>query len=334
MSVRSTILPLLSAAALSLAAVAALAQDNVLVDTNGKNNGSLDYGLRIGGPQPHLGLTGRTNCTPAVPPETRPHCVPEVGRVSGPSQTGIASKRSDGGNQFGLDLYTANTARLSITNAGLIGIGTLQPTRTLELRRAGDVEIGMASNDAGGRFWSIQSSGTVDPTQVGNFQIVDRTLNVKRLGIDAQGTVSVGVLQITGGSDVAEPFLIGSALPPGSVVSIDPNVAGHLRLTDRAYDRRVAGVVSSANGVSPGLTLRQIGDGEGGQDVALSGRVYVLADARTGAIAPGDMLTTSKLPGHAMKAGDLKRAQGAIIGKAMSALQRGTGMVLVLVGLQ
>jgi hypothetical protein len=71
-----------------------------------------------------------------------------------------------------------------------------------------------------------------------------------------------------------------------------------------------------------------------GQDVALSGRVYVRADASTDAIRPGDLLTTSSLRGHAMKATDHARAQGAVIGKAMSSLDRGTGLVLVLVALQ
>jgi hypothetical protein len=46
------------------------------------------------------------------------------------------------------------------------------------------------------------------------------------------------------------------------------------------------------------------------------------------------MLTTSDMPGHAMKVRDHMRAQGAVIGKAMTALDEGTGYVLVLVTLQ
>jgi hypothetical protein len=68
--------------------------------------------------------------------------------------------------------------------------------------------------------------------------------------------------------------------------------------------------------------------------VALSGRVYVLADASGGPIRPGDLLTTSNSPGYAMKVSDYARAQGAVIGKAMSPLKEGKGMVLVLVTLQ
>jgi len=57
-------------------------------------------------------------------------------------------------------------------------------------------------------------------------------------------------------------------------------------------------------------------------------------DADQGAIRPGDLLTTSSTPGHGMKVTDHAQAQGAIIGKAMSALEKGKGLVLVLVSLQ
>ena len=149
------------------------------------------------------------------------------------------------------------------------------------------------------------------------------------------GSVVTPVLQITGGADVAEPFKMSSEdIPKGSVVIIDEQNQGHLKLSDGAYDRRVAGIVSGANGINPGISISQQGALEGGQNVALSGRVYVLADASTGAIRPGDLLTTSDTPGHAMKVADYARAQGAVIGKAMSAMTEGKGMVLVLVTLQ
>jgi len=73
---------------------------------------------------------------------------------------------------------------------------------------------------------------------------------------------------------------------------------------------------------------------EGGENVALSGRVHVQADASFGAIKPGDLLTTSDTPGHAMKVTDHARAQGAILGKAMTCLKEGKGTVLILVTLQ
>jgi hypothetical protein len=56
------------------------------------------------------------------------------GPLGGPALTfglfsleGIASKRTAGGNQNGLDFYTGNKAHLSIANDGNVGIGTSTP---------------------------------------------------------------------------------------------------------------------------------------------------------------------------------------------------------------
>ena len=145
----------------------------------------------------------------------------------------------------------------------------------------------------------------------------------------------VKVLEITGGADLAEPFHMREGqLEPGSVVVIDEDHPGQLRLATQDYDRRVAGIISGANGVNPGLALHQQGMMEGGQNVALTGRVYARADASKDSIKPGDLLTTSETPGCAMRVQDSQRAQGAILGKAMTGLKEGQGFVLVLVTLQ
>jgi hypothetical protein len=72
----------------------------------------------------------------------------------------------------------------------------------------------------------------------------------------------------------------------------------------------------------------------GEHPLAMTGRVWCLADASHGAIQRGDRLTTSPTVGHAMKAADEARAPGTVIGKAMSELREGRGLVLVLVNLQ
>ncbi len=149
------------------------------------------------------------------------------------------------------------------------------------------------------------------------------------------GKVRVGVLEIAGGADLAEPFPMKEVtIEKGSVVVIDEEHPGRLKLSTHAYDTQVAGIISGANGINPGIALKQEGVLDQGQNVALTGRVYVQADATHGAIKPGDLLTTSDTPGHAMKVGDHTKSQGAILGKAMSALTEGTGLVLVLVTLQ
>ena len=109
---------------------------------------------------------------------------------------------------------------------------------------------------------------------------------------------------------------------------IDPKAIGKLMVSSSAYDRRVAGIISGADGVNPGLVLGQKGtDADGELPVANVGRVWCMSDAdANGPIEPGDLLVSSKTPGHAMKSSDFARSQGAVLGKAMSRLDRGRGL--------
>lgn len=75
-----------------------------------------------------------------------------------------------------------------------------------------------------------------------------------------------------------------------------------------------------------------VADGE--HPVALTGRVWCLTDASYGSVNSGDLLTTSPTPGHAMVVRNHQKAQGAILGKAMTSLDSSKGLVLVLVSLQ
>ncbi len=103
-----------------------------------------------------------------------------------------------------------------------------------------------------------------------------------------------------------------------------------MRVADQAHDKTVAGIVSGAGDVQPGMLMGQAGTLADGQyPVALTGRVYCRVDAAYGAVRPGDLLTTSPTTGHAMKVTDPQQAQGAILGKAMTALGGGKGLVLV-----
>lgn len=155
--------------------------------------------------------------------------------------------------------------------------------------------------------------------------------------LDVNGTTQTHSIIITGGADLAEPFPMSTTcqqIAEGAVVVIDEQNPGQLKISDQPYDSRVAGVVSGANGIHPGIQMQQQGMLEGGRNVALTGRVYVQADTSNGPIRPGDLLTTSGAAGRAMKVTDHLRAQGAILGKAMTGLSEGQGMVLVLVALQ
>ena len=156
------------------------------------------------------------------------------------------------------------------------------------------------------------------------------------VALKADGLAQVKTLQILG-ADLAESFPVAGQEPvePGTVLALGDGQDGELKVADEAYSRRVAGVVSGANGLNAGVVLK--GDsfeGAGQAAVALSGRVWVKCDASKAPIRVGDLLTTAERPGHAMVATDRDRGLGAILGKAMSTLETGTGMVLVLVSLQ
>lgn len=231
---------------------------------------------------------------------------------------------------------------------GNVGIGMTSPTHALDVygffRASHPAGGNLVSETTGGvnswaklwmrtpvQSWSIGSSNTFNDNQL---YFANETTGQIHMAIYPNGTTQVKVLQITGGSDLAEKFEIAGQAKPGMVVAIDPKNAGKLILARGTYNRQVAGIISGANNLSAGMLLPDLKEGENSMPVALSGRVWVYADAGRGAIKPGDLLTTSTKAGHAMKVTNHRRANGAIIGKAMTELKSGTGLVLVLVSLQ
>ena len=109
---------------------------------------------------------------------------------------------------------------------------------------------------------------------------------------------------------------------------------GGVRMSNTAYDRRVAGVISGAGGYKPAIILDRQTLGADRRPLALMGKVWCKVDASHAPIAIGDLLTTSSTPGHAMKAANPAEAFGAVIGKALRPLASGQGLVPILVALQ
>jgi len=247
-----------------------------------------------------------------------------------------------------LSILTSGAERVRVSSGGQVGVGTLTPTARLHVVGAGSGVNGAAlyaqNTNAGAGIALVakadSTDGAVVVSQEGSGSILRGFSQFNGGGspvfeVRNSGRVVTSALQITGGGDLVEAFETGTDnCPPGSVVAIDPDRPGELMLAREAYDRRVAGVVSGAGGVNPGIELVQEGVLDGGTKVAMTGRVYVRCTADNGAIAPGDLLTTSARTGHAMRADDPDRAFGAVIGKAMTPLAKGEGLVLVLVNLQ
>ena len=96
----------------------------------------------------------------------------------------------------------------------------------------------------------------------------------------------------------------------------------------------MAGIYST----KPGMlgTTRKIEESAQSDEIPLAvvGIVPCKITTENGPIQAGDLLVTASTPGHAMKGTDRTRMLGAVVGKALEPLARGTGVIQVLVTLQ
>lgn len=274
---------------------------------------------------------------------------------NGQNQTLRMDANEINGNQ-GLHLNLKTNSNLSLVRGGgNVAINTTDNEAKLNINSSSNMQLKLSNTGAQGASWRIgvsnntwlagagkllfsvsPNSGDAAMTLTPSGKIGIGTTTPSKT-LDVNGTISTKVLEITGGADLAEHFDISEdiELIPGSVVSIDASNAGQLQVSKSAYDKTVAGIISGAGNIQPGMLMGQVGSiAHGKHPVALTGRVYCRVDASYGAIQPGDLLTTSDTPGHAMKVSDHEKARGAIIGKAMTSLENGQGNVLVLVSLQ
>ena len=136
-------------------------------------------------------------------------------------------------------------------------------------------------------------------------------------------------------ADFAEDFDVCEesidTVKPGAVMILDEN--GKLAPCHSAYDSKVVGIIAGAGSFKSGIVMDKNGH-KNRLPIAMMGKVYCLADAESSPIQVGDMLTTSQKTGHAMKVSDIGKAFGTVIGKALSGLSQGTGLIPVLVNLQ
>lgn len=158
--------------------------------------------------------------------------------------------------------------------------------------------------------------------------------------LDVAGDINVAGNAVIAGNiaakyqDVAEWVQARKPMAPGTLVILDPGLANAVVASGRAYDTRVAGVISAR----PGVILGEAGAGK--VLVATTGRVKVKVDATRNPIKIGDLLVASEKPGVAMKSlpiivrGVRIHRPGTIIGKALEPLATGAGEISVLLSLQ
>ena len=109
---------------------------------------------------------------------------------------------------------------------------------------------------------------------------------------------------------------------------------GLLQPSSTVYDKKVVGVIAGAGGYRPGLILDKQDEVENRHPIAMVGKVYCFATADDCPIESGDLLTSSDIPGFAMKVTDPIKGFGAVIGKALKPLASGRGQIPVVISLQ
>ena len=285
---------------------------------------------------------------------------------NGPTRIAYLGYDYPGSPNLGLYLQPETGANFVI-NGGKVGIGTTNPSYTLDVQTDSSVKFAYsrfnttdgtsimqlisgcdfrgASTHAGIRNGSKIIANGPGPLVIEHADpqpIIFGTLDVERARIESNGNVGIGTLspqaklEVAGtikcqvvdlsGADLAEKFDVAGEFVPGMVVCPDPENEGKLHVCAREYDRSAIGVLSGAGGINTGLVLHQPGTAaDGAHAVAMTGRVYVWADASLGAIKPGDELTSSATRGHAMKATDDTRANRAVLGTALTSLKQGRG---------
>ena len=202
----------------------------------------------------------------------------------------------------------------------------------------------LATGNAGADGLAIHMKGESDKPG-GNVNFITFFSGSNDTAVGAiEGNGSGGVVYKSGGADFAELLPAVDGLEPGDVVVIGAD--GKLVRSSKANQTNVAGVYSTAPAFLGGMTADmekvEARDDAAASDrapIAVVGIVPVKVSAENGAIRPGDLLTASNTPGHAMKADPVNVGgvefyrPGTIIGKALESLDKGTGVIRVLITL-
>ncbi len=197
-----------------------------------------------------------------------------------------------------------------------VGIGTSTPTERLHVRD-GNIRVDGTL--------TISNPSTIATAKSPLLRSIDGTL----------------------GYDLAERFPTSETVEAGDIVIIDTDSDTiTLRRSSQPYDKRAIGVASLAPAMI--LSGEHFEMNAGGQPsendsipVALSGRVLCKVSLENGPISYGDLITTSSLAGHAMRA-DRDKSFGTVIGKALESFPEtaetenatDTGVILIMITLQ
>jgi len=184
----------------------------------------------------------------------------------------------------------------------------------------------------------LKAQGLVNSTNLIEAWSWNAVLWDREFYVSNSGDVYIDGSYYDTGADFAEMMATseGVTYEPGDLLVIGPD--GKPLPSSVPNVTNLLGVYSTDPGFVGGIG--DDGDTRGKIPVAITGIVPVKASAENGAILPGDLLTSSSISGHAMKASPVTingitfYLPGTILGKALEPLEEGTGVILVLVTLQ
>jgi hypothetical protein len=184
-----------------------------------------------------------------------------------------------------------------------------------------EATTGLFINRAGGDILQ----GRVNQPDIGVFRVDGRGTVFANGGFRPFGADFAESVAVKGGSD--QYF-------PGDLLVIDPSGERRLSLSRTPYSTLVAGIYSTQPGVV--ASTHRVDEALPNNEVPLAvvGIVPCKVTAENGPIVAGDLLVTSSTRAHAMKGTDRSRMLGAVVGKALEPLQKGSGVIQVLVTLQ
>jgi hypothetical protein len=220
-------------------------------------------------------------------------------------------------------IYGSTSSGLTFTDAG-----SMVATKAT-------LVVGNNYNSASGNVLNVYSNGhdgILFANAAGNVGIGTTTPGTNKLKVagaaEVTGNFTIGgTLTVNNGADLAEEFGTTEELAFGTVVVMAEDGIKTAKPCEVRYDKKVIGVVSD----NPSVIMGRIPD-KVKAIVALTGVVKVKVTTENGEIKKGDLLATSDLRGHAMKA--TEERVGTIIGKALENFSGQTGEITALINLQ
>jgi len=231
---------------------------------------------------------------------------------------GVVGESANGMGVFGISDSFAGVYGTSSEATGVVG------------ESANGWGVG-GSTDAGVALHAFAWGGTGIEVLTETGDLIDcyQLFNGRKFRVTVSGEVYAAGSFHPNGADFAEMLPAQNALAPGDVLVIGED--GKLARSTQPYQENVAGVHATKPGLLGGA--HDGADLTGKSPLAVVGIVPVKVTQENGPIKPGDKLTTSSTPGHAMRA-DKHAGIGTVIGKALEPLQEKRGVIQMLVILQ